>query len=365
MLGPPEEVVNVQEQRGAATEAAPAEPELHTVQKDEVTALVEISQPKTLQTRGLTIFLFGALGIQRQSDVVSKGCYCSCSIGRLKFYSPVAQGDDHALWNYEVELRGTVVGDPFEFAIWDKPEGCPDHLLGRASLPPDEFGTNGWNGALHMQGEGLGPDAYLRFQIKLEGQEYPLLHVPEVIVSIERHPEGRSLLGLELDMIGAHSAHIVFVGEEGLVAQHNEAAAHADQVYAGDYLVSVNESQFGVSPTEDLLRILQRDQKLELVLRRPEEFPVFLTRWQNGTLGMHLNYSPNGVSLLICEVGDGPVNDWNFLHPDRQIRAQDRIVAVEGVRGTAQQLYEKLRASEAVNLIVSRPADINGCRWLL
>merc|ERR1711972_199755 len=51
-------------------------------------------------------------------------------------------------------------------------------------------------------------------------------------------------------------------------------------------------------------------------------------------------YAPSGTSLLIVSVDKGPMDDWNKANPDSEVKKNDRIVQVNGVRGLSEQLVQ-------------------------
>lgn len=80
-----------------------------------------------------------------------------------------------------------------------------------------------------------------------------------------------------------------------------------------------------------------------------DERTACLDRSGEGRLGVKID-DGDGVSLLIVHVGPGLVEDWNREHPDLEMTAGDRIVAVNGLRGHADQIYKECTTAETLSI---------------
>ncbi|CAJ1432525.1 unnamed protein product [Effrenium voratum] len=75
-----------------------------------------------------------------------------------------------------------------------------------------------------------------------------------------------------------------------------------------------------------------------------EEFDVVLNgKWR---LGAFTFKEPNGLRIAAVHA-TGALADWNKAHPDKEVKAGDLLLEVDGdmrdgLRGTGQDLYEEL-----------------------
>merc|ERR1719277_1704697 len=61
-----------------------------------------------------------------------------------------------------------------------------------------------------------------------------------------------------------------------------------------------------------------------------------------------------GVALRIKAVNQGLISDWNFVNPEGEIKANDWIVEVNGIRGSADRMLEEIGTSVRFQLQVLR-----------
>merc|ERR1719507_2959240 len=66
--------------------------------------------------------------------------------------------------------------------------------------------------------------------------------------------------------------------------------------------------------------------------------------------GMQLTYLSGSASLVICKLVEGPVLAWNSTNPGQEVKVNDRIESVNGVRGAAEKLMEMVRVSDELDL---------------
>merc|ERR1740121_618992 len=92
-----------------------------------------------------------------------------------------------------------------------------------------------------------------------------------------------------------------------------------------------------------------------LVIQRPIQMQVTVTAEKAISLGLDLKYSPNGRSLLIDEVlADGGIKRWNEEHPDKQVKALDRVIQINGKVGTAKDLLDSAANKTCLDLVILR-----------
>merc|ERR1712032_770233 len=103
------------------------------------------------------------------------------------------------------------------------------------------------------------------------------------------------------------------------VVSWNESARESEQIRPGDHIVEVS------SPTT--------------------------------ALGLNIGFTALGTSLLINDIFEGPVHDWNAVNPQHQVRVNDRIVAVSGERGNYRELIGAITCHDIAKplpLVISR-----------
>jgi hypothetical protein len=94
-------------------------------------------------------------------------------------------------------------------------------------------------------------------------------------------------------------------------------------------------------------------------LEPPREFAVQLQRPSAGT-SYNIGVSTcTGTELIIIDVKDGPGNDWNKDNPNLALMLFDRIVEVNGVKGTPEPLMKELTDAKAAELLIRRPRVIS------
>jgi len=96
-----------------------------------------------------------------------------------------------------------------------------------------------------------------------------------------------------------------------------------------------------------------------LLIKRPNIFWVIVPRL-TGNLGIDLYFdNDKSPGVLITSIGEGHIHDWNVKHPDLTVQLMDRIIAVNGVEGTAAQLLKHMQkdGGERLELLMLRAAS--------
>mmetsp|Transcript_88705 Transcript_88705/g.153490 ORF Transcript_88705/g.153490 Transcript_88705/m.153490 type:complete len:155 (-) Transcript_88705:99-563(-) len=83
------------------------------------------------------------------------------------------------------------------------------------------------------------------------------------------------------------------------------------------------------------------------------EFKIVISKQPNSRLGIDVDLSAGG-SLLVDQVNEGLVMDWNKANPEKAMQKGDQIVEVNGSRGNAQQLTEVCKRDEKLEMTVLR-----------
>mmetsp|Transcript_7506 Transcript_7506/g.16440 ORF Transcript_7506/g.16440 Transcript_7506/m.16440 type:complete len:734 (+) Transcript_7506:116-2317(+) len=125
--------------------------------------------------------------------------------------------------------------------------------------------------------------------------------------------------------------------DRGPFFRWNEMHSH-QSVCRGDHIMEV-DGQSGTS--EQLIAALDLG-KHRLSIRRYHEFAVKIHR-PNGQGRLGLDITHWYYSLQIRNVHNGPIQRWNAaVESDMRVLEGDCIVEVDGVRGTAEQLLQKI-----------------------
>lgn len=174
--------------------------------------------------------------------------------------------------------------------------------------------------------------------------------VEEVSVTIAK--DGKTSFGLGLDPLGT-SGRVLSIEKDGLVWKLNQTAALEAQVKVGDFLVEVNGKRGEAKAMcEEILKATNVQMKVKPAL----SFTASIDKKTHGKLGVGLDFLQEGNSLLVTEVRPGPIQDWNTENPDRQVKANDKIVAVNGITGTSKMLMDAVKSSPNIDIVIARPA---------
>mmetsp|Transcript_42843 Transcript_42843/g.79866 ORF Transcript_42843/g.79866 Transcript_42843/m.79866 type:complete len:240 (+) Transcript_42843:46-765(+) len=119
----------------------------------------------------------------------------------------------------------------------------------------------------------------------------------------------------------------------------------------GDCIFAVN----GVSGTsKTLFESIKDASKVEIDVLRPKELTI---KGRGGRpLGLHLEYADSSVGLIVTQVNDGPVKDWNASNPSTPVVPGDRILEVNGcTSGIADKMTEVLQREDLTLRVLSWP----------
>eukprot|EP00415_Alexandrium_ostenfeldii_P002718 UN2718 len=97
-------------------------------------------------------------------------------------------------------------------------------------------------------------------------------------------------------------------------------------------------------------------RRLAIQASRPVTFDIRVDK-SDCPLGCVINYDLDiGSSLLVGEIRPGAIQVWNDAHPDRMVKANDRIVAVDSKRASGKELLDTIKARQgSFELTISRP----------
>lgn len=135
------------------------------------------------------------------------------------------------------------------------------------------------------------------------------------------------------------------------VAAHCRSAPKGRQLEVGELILAVN----GVSDSVALMLAAWKDTtEVNCVVCKPAEFTIEVIKIDGG-MGIDVTHSTKGCSLLIEGIQAGPVRTWNRSNPEKATQVGDRIVAINGIRGSPTELKEALRAAAGkISLVIAR-----------
>merc|ERR1740121_2957822 len=161
-------------------------------------------------------------------------------------------------------------------------------------------------------------------------------------------PPGYSA-GMDLDLLGFQFGQVCRVFRNGLVANYNTFAPNSKRVCTGDFLVEVNGVRGDI---KQMLRRIEEDLKVEMVLIRPVPFKVVINHVP-GELVNSVKCAPTGVSLLLyrsCEA----LETLRQEQPSLALRDHDCITCVNGIGGSTEAMTQELRSARRLILLVAR-----------
>lgn len=157
-------------------------------------------------------------------------------------------------------------------------------------------------------------------------------------------------IGLNLDALDERAP---FVDEvlAGAVLEWNAAHGEEKQLRVYDRIAEVNGIR---GDTSAILAAMKQSNAWNVVIERPALLGLAVTLGEGQSLGLDLKYSPTGRSLFIADViKDGAVCHWNHKRAmSEQVRARDRVMEINGKRGTSKELLEQATNKTSLELVV-------------
>jgi len=315
---------------------------------------VEPQEPPEPAEPRLTLAVVGARGIRNADWLPGTGksdCYCVVTYqGRAILKTRTVNDSLQPVWDETVQVPDYADGEPLEFSLFDQDLGGLSDNLGRATLDSRLFAERGFHGEVKIQDAGKGGEqAHLKLKIKIAGRDYPPAPSAEVRLTIEKGSS--QSYGLSLDPQDANALLIMSV-DPGACEAHNKAARPEDQLRGTDFIVAVN----GKTGSEPMLEEFRNQPRVELLVRRPTELSAIVDNGAKRPLGLGFPEKPRFSSLLITEVQDGPVRDWNEGKPESsRVRPGDRVVSVGGETGKAKELQAMIEKADRFQISLIRP----------
>eukprot|EP00927_Polykrikos_kofoidii_P056925 TRINITY_DN51016_c0_g1_i1.p1 TRINITY_DN51016_c0_g1~~TRINITY_DN51016_c0_g1_i1.p1 ORF type:complete len:223 (+),score=30.63 TRINITY_DN51016_c0_g1_i1:110-778(+) len=165
------------------------------------------------------------------------------------------------------------------------------------------------------------------------------------VIEVSRCP-GQSL-GLELSTISLRYFQVVCVGAGPLEDWNDCRTENERPLLAGDKIVEVN----GIRGQKQMLAAVREDENIRLTVQEREEFPVIVSK-DAGPLGIDIKVKSKYEGLLITKINEGSIFNWNIRNPERQVNECDRVVEINGFRGTSKDMFERLKSAEMVHMVI-------------
>mmetsp|Transcript_80935 Transcript_80935/g.182607 ORF Transcript_80935/g.182607 Transcript_80935/m.182607 type:complete len:174 (-) Transcript_80935:118-639(-) len=126
-----------------------------------------------------------------------------------------------------------------------------------------------------------------------------------------------------------------------------------------------------MSPVEDPVPVLlpppadsreavddDRLQEPEVEPTDPSEFKVTLRRAQESDkIGLNVSHVAEGavtIALVVKEVKEGMVADWNREHPDQMVQVGHFIVGCNGTRDNSSKMLQRIGQDQVLELHIKR-----------
>lgn len=171
----------------------------------------------------------------------------------------------------------------------------------------------------------------------------------EFTVTLEKTPG--SILGLELDLMDDVNAQVCGI-DAGLIQSYNETAKSKEKVRVGDFIAKVNGTS---GDAKVILEMLKSEGTINILIKRPEETILTIDKGE-GVIGLELQKAPRGYSLLIHEVKEGAIQQWNVANPSYALKPRDRIVCVNGNKDSTTSMMTAIQyAQKKLVLHIVRP----------
>mmetsp|Transcript_73340 Transcript_73340/g.238676 ORF Transcript_73340/g.238676 Transcript_73340/m.238676 type:complete len:246 (+) Transcript_73340:49-786(+) len=172
-------------------------------------------------------------------------------------------------------------------------------------------------------------------------------------VAVERDGEH---LGMVLDT--SASTKVLFVSRivGGSLTTYNDAVEDDRRIKMYDFILEINGRTTHKEMLEDV-KNCKGYAKLKIL--RPVPFSLLISRSTDKELGAGICYHPQVPSLGVKEIREGLLKDYNDTVPeDKQVKAGDCIIAVNGVSTDTMKMVEAMKATTDLTLTIIRPPDV-------
>lgn len=302
--------------------------------------------------------------------VCKSSCFCvvtSLDRGAVLFKTRISKNEVEPCWKEEFQVTEALQSKGgLEFSIWHSiytvdpevtlPEGTDERLVGKARLVTSRFSLAGFNGDLDLEHCGKDiSDAMVHVKVGFVGQAYPPPAPLEFHLTIE-NPSAKNL-GMDLDTQDEHTLYVENVRPLSLIDSHNSNSKPTERLLSGHFIMQANGVQGRAS---NLMEEINRLSTLRLVVRRPLVLCAAIDKKdKKKEVGLNFNRRSYAGCLIITELWQGPVMEWNRKNPGREVLLGDRIIAVNGLKGRAAEMAKKIKSLDRfIMTVVRRHPDL-------
>jgi len=168
----------------------------------------------------------------------------------------------------------------------------------------------------------------------------------KIVVIIDKYIYNFGNLGIKYDLTDEKVVTVMSV-ELGAVHAYNRTTSRCLQIQPWDQIIEVNGSS---GDGAELLQHAHCDNPLRMVLHRPSKKAIRLSK-SEGTLGIDVMVRTASSFLLVTKVGHGAVENWNRNNPETALKEGCRIVEMNGLSGTGEELLGALTNNDSVNIV--------------
>mmetsp|Transcript_37612 Transcript_37612/g.70154 ORF Transcript_37612/g.70154 Transcript_37612/m.70154 type:complete len:225 (-) Transcript_37612:97-771(-) len=172
--------------------------------------------------------------------------------------------------------------------------------------------------------------------------------IPDALVIRFSRRRSSVSLGLDFDKIDPENLMVVKILQPGLIFDYNQRG-DTHKVCPGDRVRTINGKQ---APANELLVMLQEELELVIELQHCKEMEHFFEK-KNKSLGLELAVLEKATCLTVQRIDpNGLVASWNETAEGKKIKVHDKIVSVDGVRGSAPEMMKKIKDNDSFILTV-------------
>eukprot|EP00928_Gymnodinium_smaydae_P064020 TRINITY_DN47459_c0_g1_i1.p1 TRINITY_DN47459_c0_g1~~TRINITY_DN47459_c0_g1_i1.p1 ORF type:complete len:173 (-),score=50.46 TRINITY_DN47459_c0_g1_i1:233-751(-) len=97
------------------------------------------------------------------------------------------------------------------------------------------------------------------------------------------------------------------------------------------------------------------EEKAAAPASSPEQPTFFMIKLEKKErLGVDVNHQPNTNVLVVEEITEGAVKDWNDKNPDKKVIVGDQIVEVNGASGDVGKMVDECKTSSSLEIKIKR-----------
>lgn len=168
----------------------------------------------------------------------------------------------------------------------------------------------------------------------------------DIVVKVGRRAKH---LGLEIESPFATSLTVLRVNEGAIMAWNRLNPEIA--IRHGYSIVKVNNCEPLAAVLEE--KLLKEPVPLYIAFRTPLEWQATLWKYAGAKIGLEVALSAD-TSLIIRQVKDGIVQEYNRANPQSPVVVCDRIISVNGIDDDPRKILGALGNSERLDIVFSR-----------